>query len=199
MPLIPIVYNSPFGHTAALAQRVAAGVESVEGCRAPLIEAAELPPADPETKSLGGRWDELNRADGILLGSPTYLGSVTAGFKGFMDASGPIWLNQGWKDKLAGGFTNSGSPAGDKLGAQMAMVVFAAQHSMLWVPLGLFNHPDKDINRLGGTLGPIAHSGNAPTAETPPEADRKTAELFGQRFAEITRRWVRGDDRAEPV
>lgn len=192
MPLLPIVYSSPFGHTAALARRVQRGVESVEGCRAPLVEVAELPPADPETKALGGRWDELNRADGILMGSPTYIGSVTAAFKAFMDASGPIWLAQGWRDKLAGGFTNSGSPAGDKLGAQLAMAIFAAQHSMLWVPLGLLDHPDQRINRLGGTLGPIAQSDNAPATETPPEPDRMTAELFGARFAEIAVRWSRG-------
>ncbi|MEM0983142.1 MAG: flavodoxin family protein [Planctomycetota bacterium] len=187
MPTTPIVYHSPFGHTKVLAERIKIGVESVEGCSAPLIEVSELPPADPETKSLGGRWAELDAADGIVFGCPTYMGSVTGPFKTFMDTSGAVWFRQGWRDKLAGGFTNSGAPAGDKYGAQIAMATFAAQHSMLWVPLGLSG--EKDLNRLGGSFGPIAHSENGPPDETPPESDRRTAEEFGRRFGGIAVRW----------
>ncbi len=40
------------------------------------------------------------------------MGSVSGPFKTFMDASSRVWLEQKWKDKLAAGFTISGSFSG---------------------------------------------------------------------------------------
>ena len=62
-------------------------------------------------------WDKLNAADGIIFGAPTYMGGVSAPFKAFIDAASKVWFQQGWKDKTAAGFTNSGSYSGDKLSA----------------------------------------------------------------------------------
>jgi NAD(P)H dehydrogenase (quinone) len=45
-------------------------------------------------------------------------------------------MEQRWADKLAAGFTNSGSQNGDKQNTLLQFVTFAAQHGMLWVNLG---------------------------------------------------------------
>ena len=77
------------------------------------------------------------KADAIIFGSPTYMGSASAPMKAFMDASSKVWFTQGWKDKLAAGFTVSSNQSGDKLATLQQFVTFALQHSMLWIGTGM--------------------------------------------------------------
>lgn len=190
MPTITTIYHSGYGHTKAVAEHVVKGAASVAGCSAGLISVAELPPPGPD-RALGGRWAEVSAADALIFGCPTYMGSVSAEMKRFMESSSGLWGKQAWKDKLAAGFTNAGGLSGDKVNTLVGLAMFAAQHSMIWVSQGLF-YDNTGINRMGAWLGLMAQSDNAPPDQTPPESDRRTAELFGKRVAEATVRWVRG-------
>lgn len=176
--LIAIVYDSSYGHTAKLAQHVAEGARSVVGTTAELIAVSEgsIP------------WELLEKSDAIIFGSPTYNGTLTAKLKQFFeDSTQPVWLAQKWRNKIAAGFTNSGAQNGDKLNTLISMSLFAAQHGMIWVSLGLMpGNTPTDLNRLGSWLGAMAQSDNAPADTTPPESDLKTAAHLGQRVAEIT-------------
>ena len=104
----------------------------------------------------------LSTADAIVFGCPTYMGSVSAPFKTFMDSTNAVWALQGWRDKLAAAFTHSAAPSGDKLGTLVQLAVFAAQHGMIWVGLGLpptyagIESDPTDVNRLGSHLGAMA-------------------------------------------
>jgi len=191
MPSIVVVYHSGFGHTRAVAGSVARGASSVRGAHAQLIDTDTLP--DPQDGALGPEWDALHDADAIVMGCPTYMGTVSAGFKRFMDASGAVWGAQRWRDKVAAGFTNSAGLSGDKTNTLMTLSVFAAQHSMIWVSQGLMF--SDSINRLGSFLGLMTQADDAPPSETPPREDHETAEIFGERIARATLRWARG---AEP-
>ncbi|GAA4356728.1 flavodoxin family protein [Kangiella marina] len=182
---IAVVYHSGYGHTKVIAEAVAQGVEEANA-QVQLISVDEV----------DNHWDDLAQAKGIIFGSPTYMGSVSAGFKGFMDKSSKVWAEQGWKDKLAAGFTNSGSQSGDKLNTLIQMSVFAAQQSMIWVSLGLMpgNNSSKgspeDLNRIGSYLGAMAQSNTDQGAdETPPNTDKETAKLLGKRMAETAARF----------
>lgn len=183
---VAVAYHSGYGHTEVLAQAVAAGVENAGGT------AISVPVADLEAVN----WDALAEADAIVFGSPTYMGSVSGPFKCFMDATSRIWYEQGWKDKLAAGFTNSGSLSGDKLNTLMQISVFAAQHSMLWVSLGVMNGNNSSqgdpnsLNRVGGFLGAMATSNTDQGPElAPPQCDRDTAQALGARVATAAKRW----------
>ncbi len=183
---VAIAYHSGFGHTEVLAHAVAAGAENA-GAKATAISVA-----DPENLN----WKQLAEADAIIFGSPTYMGSVSAPFKAFMDASSKIWSQQGWKDKLAAGFTNSSSQSGDKLNTLVQLSVYAASHSMNWISLGLMpgNNSSQgsttDLNRLGSFLGAMAQSNCDQCAElTPPQSDRDTAQALGARVAAAAQRW----------
>ncbi len=195
MAIVAIVYHSGFGHTKVLAEAVQRGAARVDGTDARLIPVDELPGA-VKGQPLGGRWNELAQADAIVFGSPTYMGSITAEFKKFMETSSGPWFAQAWKDKLAAGFTNSGSLSGDKLNTLLDMAVFAGQHSMIWVNPGILpssmTNDGQDLNRIGSWIGVMAQSENAAPEVTPPPGDRRTAELLGQRVAEVARRWLRG-------
>lgn len=187
---VAVVYHSGYGHTKAVAESVARGAASVPGASVLILGVEELPPPGPG-RVLAGRWAELDGADAIIFGSPTYMGTISAEFKRFMESSGPIWMTQGWKDKLAAGFTNAGSPCGNKVNALIDLIMFAAQHSMIWVTQGLM-FDDSGVNRMGSWAGMQARSDNGPPDETPPPEDHRTAELFGARVALATARWVRG-------
>lgn len=193
MTHLAIVYHSGFGHTAVVAEHIAKGIKSVAGVSVVLVKADDL------AKSDAGPWNELAKADGIIFGTPTYMGSASAAFKQFLDASSKVWGEQGWKDKLAAGFTVSGSQSGDKLATLQQLAVVAAQHSMIWVSTGLMpgNNSSKgsveDVNRLGSFLGLMAQANSDQGPDVaPPQADRKTAELFGARVAEVAVQFVRG-------
>jgi NAD(P)H dehydrogenase (quinone) len=60
-------------------------------------------------------WDVLDGADGIIFGSATYMGNVSAAFQAFTEKPGRRCMNGTWRDKVAAGFTNSGARSGDKL------------------------------------------------------------------------------------
>lgn len=188
---IAVVYHSGYGHTQRQAEAVAFGVAQVEGVQALLLNVEEAQK----------RWDDLSEAEAIIFGAPTYVGGASAAFKAFEDASSHAVMTKGlkWKNKLAAGFTNSGSRSGDKLATLIQIALFAAQHGMYWISLGLppGNHSstgsEDELNRLGFFLGAGAQSNTDEGPESvPPEADLATARYLGRRVAEATLQFVRG-------
>jgi multimeric flavodoxin WrbA len=177
--LIAVVYDSGYGHTAKQAQAVAAGVRRIPGAEPRLVAIADgdIP------------WDVLAQSAAIVFGSPTYNGTVSARFKTFMeDSTRTAWMPQAWRNKVAAGFTNSGAMHGDKLNSLITMALFAAQQGMVWVGVDLFpGKTPEEKNRVGGWLGAMAQSDDAPPEVTPPASDLDTAAYLGQRVAELAR------------
>lgn len=193
MTKVSIVYHSGYGHTAVIAEAVARGVKA-GGADVNLIKVS------PEGKIADTEWDILDQSDAIIFGAPTYMGSVSGPFKMFMDATSKPWFTQKWKNKLAGGFTNSGSMSGDKMNSLVQLVVLSCQQGMIWVGQAEPNATSAPtvqsgdpahINRIGSYLGVMAQSDNAAPDATPPQGDIKTAELYGTRLAEMAKRWVK--------
>jgi multimeric flavodoxin WrbA len=188
---VAIVYHSGYGHTRRQAEAVRDGVEAVACAEALLLAVEEAE----------GRWAELAAAEAIVFGCPTYVGGPSAAFKAFEEATSRAVMAKGfaWRDKLAAGFTNSGARAGDKLATLIQIALFAAQHGMHWVNLGLppANNStagsEEELNRLGFWLGAGAQSNTdqGPDA-APPESDLATARRLGERVAETALQLARG-------
>lgn len=181
-----IVYHSGYGHTETVAKAVERG--AAKAGKTNLIKIS------PEGKIEDKDWETLAAADAIIFGAPTYMGSASGPFKMFADASSKPWFTQMWKDKVAGGFTNSNSMSGDKLVTLQQMSILAAQHGMIWVSVGQMgaaagdtpHHRAPDaVNRLGSWLGVMTQAENAAPDITPPAGDHKTAELYGERVAGV--------------
>jgi NAD(P)H dehydrogenase (quinone) len=188
MSQITIVYHSGYGHTAKLAQAVLAGAEQVEGTDAALVAI------DAEGNVPDDAWARLAASDAIVLGSPTYMGTVSWQFKKFADASSKPWFTQAWKDKIFAGFTNSASMNGDKFSTIHYLMTLAMQHSGVWIGTGLMPSNKKaatrnDINYLGSFGGLL---GQSPSDSSPDEGplpgDLETGKAFGQRIAEAAKR-----------
>lgn len=190
---VAIAYHSGYGHTERQAQAVADGVNAVDGVEADLIAVEDL--VDAESAA----WGKLDQAGAIIFGSPTYMGSASAAFKGFMDATSTRWMEQRWAHKLAAGFTNSGSQNGDKQNTLIQFCTLAAQHGMVWINLNLMpgnNHSGgskDDLNQLGASLGAMAQSNVDVGADVAPgESDLKTAAALGENVANAVLRWNKG-------
>ncbi len=180
---IVIVYHSGYGHTRIVAESIAQGIGQESG-------TVTLLPA----KEAAGKLEELAEADTIVFGSPTYFANVSAEFKAFMEATGSVYSHQRWKNKLAAGFTNSSSTNGDKLHTLISLSLFAAQQGMIWIPLGILPRFENGIqqsspNGMGSYLGLMTMSDNVHGQLNEP-ADLETAELFGQRIAQVTRQFT---------
>jgi NAD(P)H dehydrogenase (quinone) len=188
MSKIIIVYHSGYGHTKKLAEAVLAGTLD-GGADAKLIAVGELDDA---------RWAELDTADAIIFGAPTYMGGPSADFKKFADASSKPWFAQKWKDKVAAGFTNSATMNGDKFLTIQYFVTLAMQHSMIWAGTGIMPSNTKaatrnDLNYVGGFTGLLSQSpADATPEEAPLPGDLETAKVFGARIAAVTARWKAG-------
>ena len=182
--IVAVVYHSGYGHTQRMAQAVAEGA------------AAELLAIDAEGQLPEGGWETLTAADAIIFGSPTYMGSVSWQFKRFADASSKVWFASGWKNKIAGGFTNSASPSGDKQNTLVTLNTLAMQHGMLWVSLGVMPSNAKaagpnDPNALGSYMGAMARSPSDASAGEMFAGDLDGARGYGARVAEMAARFAR--------
>lgn len=183
MKNIVIVYFSGSGHTRLMAESVQKGAAATEGVHASLLSIDGTHIAEGRYQNEDA-FAQLAKADAIVFGSPTYMGGVAAQFKAFADASVGVWFQQDWKEKVAGGFTISGSPSGDKLSTLQYLSVFAAQHSMQWVNTGTLPSDDS-VNRLGAWLGVMGQDANAHGAPASLHSgDVLTAEAYGRRIAE---------------
>lgn len=178
---IVIVYHSTFGHTKLVAETLAIEMHSE-------YSDVLIIPVEDAINSM----DKFAKADMILFGCPTYFGTISAGFKTFMESTGKIWFMQGWKDKLAAGFTNSSTIGGDKLNTLTDLSIFAAQHGMLWVSQGILpkyedNKQTDGQNRLGSYLGLMVTSDNDLNhVNSLHPGDQLTIQLFAKRIVQAT-------------
>lgn len=195
MAKVYVVYHSGYGHTKVQAEAVHRGAAGVAGVEARLLTSEEAI----------ARLDELDGADAIVFGCPTYMGSMSAEMKRFLEVAAKKWFTLAWKDKVAGAFTNSSSFAGDKMNTLVGLLVNAMQHGMIYVSLGMnpaANDPGSmnsvagpgpaAHNRSGSFIGPTSASFQVKPGEAPPVGDRETAEIYGRRIATITLQLLRG-------
>lgn len=177
---ILVLHDSHSGHTEALADTIA------RAAGGSVLSLAAAPPDEAVARA--------GHASAIIFGTPTFMGGVTARFKAFMDASGNVWMDQPWKNRIAAGFTIGSNQSGDKLATLQHLAIFAAQHGMIWVGqdrIGDRPGSGRNINADGSWLGLMATS--SPDRDHPvAPGDLETAALFGARIAAAEARWQRG-------
>ena len=195
MPTVAIVFHTTYGHTKSLAEAVQRGAQSFPGATVQMYT----------TEEAAAGLDKLDSADAIIFGCPTYMGSMSAGMKAFIEAAAAKWFTSAWKDKIAGAFTNSSSFSGDKLNTLVGLVINAMQHGMIYVGNAMFpsaNRPEdmakitgpspEAHNRVGSWVGVMSASFQVAPPEAPGKGDLETAEIYGRRIAEITAQFLKG-------
>jgi len=113
---ILIIYDSKTGHTQKMAQAVAKGVESAGG--QVILKRAE-----------NVKLQELQDADGIIMGSPTYFGQMSYKLKHLIDDS--IQLHTRLTGKVGAAFTSSAGAASGAETTLLSIVQAMLIHGMI--------------------------------------------------------------------
>ena len=159
---ILILYYSRKGSTAELARFGARGVESAGGeavvRTVPPIssntEATEpkIPQSGPPFASI----TDLEKCDGLLLGSPTRFGNMAAPLKYFLEQTSGLWLKGALVNKPAGVFTSTSSLHGGQESTHISMVLPLIHHGMLWAGIP-YSEPAISTTRTGGSPYGASH------------------------------------------
>lgn len=132
MAKVLVVYHSRTGNTARMAEAVGEGAKS-SGAAVSVKKVGDV--------SL----DDLKAADGIIIGSPTYYGQMSAEIKKLFDVSSPI--RGQLENKVGAAFTSSGSPDGGNQTTLLSIIEAMLIHSMIVVG---------DPMESGGHYGAVA-------------------------------------------
>jgi NAD(P)H dehydrogenase (quinone) len=187
---ILVVYYSRHGATAALAHAVADGVESVTGCAArlrtvPSVSASHeaVSPSVPAEGPPYAEPQDLRDCAGLILGSPTRFGNMSAAMKYFIDGSLNAWLSGDLIGKPAGVFTSTGSLHGGQESTLLSMMLPLLHHGMLIVGLP-YSEPDLGSTRTGGSPYGASHVAGSDGSIPISEEEHRLAKALGRRVAQ---------------
>lgn len=193
MTRILILYYSRHGAVKTLADAIARGVESVEGCESVMrttpavsttCEATE--PAIAETGDIYVCRNDLKQCNGLVLGSPTRFGTIAAPLKYFFDQTAPDWLKGTLMDKPAGVFTSSSSLHGGQESTLLSMMLPLIHHGMVMVGVPYCDTP-VGHTQTGGTPYGASHV-SGPDDLRPVDGDEmEIARILGRRVANCAR------------
>ncbi|WP_040448610.1 NAD(P)H:quinone oxidoreductase [Ktedonobacter racemifer] len=195
---ILVLVHSQGGNCLTLAEQALRGVESVPGMtaqlkRVPDLETEEALRAHPWTGRVYAerihplpvaRMDDLVHADGLILGSGTRYGGMSAAMKAFLEQASPLWRSNALLGRPAGVMAVASTPHGGVEQAALGMMVQLMHLGMLMVPCG---YATPLLQRAGSPYGVMAIAGGA-AGRTLSEDDLAVAHYLGQQVAEVTLR-----------
>jgi NAD(P)H dehydrogenase (quinone) len=196
---ILVVFHSTYGHVQALAKAVAEGVQEVPGVELVLRRVREFPEyVEHMEKEKGYSYqvyqsqqsipvctlDDLSEADGVLFGSPTRFGNMTAQMKAFIDSATQLWLKGSMEGKPAGVFTSTASTHGGQETTLVTMMVPLLHLGMLIVGIPYSTPGMIHTEARGGTPYGASTIAGATGELQPTAGDLALAKVQGKRVAE---------------
>ncbi len=198
MSEILVLYYSRQGSTAALARQICRGVEAVAGMRArlrtvPPVTATTVPlePPVPETGPPYATHDDLVDCGGLILGSPTRFGNMSAALKFFLDGTSALWLSGALIDKPAAVFTSTQTLHGGQETTLLSMMLPLIHHGMILVGLP-YTEPGLTATRSGGTPYGASHAAGVSGHGELSDSERDLARALGVRVATVASRLQSG-------
>ena len=198
---ILVVYYTVYGHVLTMARAVEEGAKSVAGSDVMLRRAREFPETVQNLNKEGGyakqiydsqesipecTLDDLRAADGVIFGSPTRYGNMTAQMKALIDSTPQLWLNGEMEGKPAGVFTSTASTHGGQETTLLTMMVPLLHLGMLIVGVPYSLPGMIHTEARGGTpYGATTIAGPRGELQPTPD-DLAIAKALGSRVAEVT-------------
>ena len=191
MKNILVLYYSRHGETAEMAKLIARGVESVRGVEAMLRTVPEvsancetIEPSVPTKGAPYVRLNELEQADGLALGSPSYFGNMAASLKYFLDKTSGQWLSGSLVDKPASVFTSTSSFHGGQESTLLSMMIPLLHHGMILSGLP-YTEAELLITKTGGTPYGASHVAGANNGNGLSVEEKALCKALGRRLAEL--------------
>jgi NAD(P)H dehydrogenase (quinone) len=121
---VVVIFYSAYGHIYKMAQAFADGVKEVDGAQVELKRVPEL--LDQSVLEKTGiaeaqkgflhipvaTLDDLEKADAIIIGTPTRFGNMCAQMRAFLDSTGSLWMKGTLVGKVGSAFTSSATQHG---------------------------------------------------------------------------------------
>jgi len=200
MTKILVLYYSSYGHIEKMAYAAAEGVKSANA-DAVVKRVPELVPEDVARKS-GYKLDqpapiatidELPSYDGVMFGTGTRFGNMTAQMKNFLDQAGGLWMNDSLVGKVGSVFSSSATQHG---GQESTILTF---HPVLlhlgFVIVGL-PYAFKGQMGVDGVMGNSPYGASTITggdgSRQPSEVELAGVRYQGRHVAEIAARLAAG-------
>jgi len=197
-----VVYYSLYGHVLQLARGVEEGAKSVAGVEVVLRRVAEFDEVIRKTADnqqlVNVRQqqanipvctlDDLREADGVIFGSPTRYGNMTAQMKQLIDSTASLWLKGEMEGKPAGVFTSTATTHGGQETTLLTMMVPLVHLGMVIVGVPYSVEGMIHTEARGGTpYGATTIAGTRGELQ-PSKEDLAIARVLGQRVATITKK-----------
>jgi NAD(P)H dehydrogenase (quinone) len=190
---ILVLYYSQSGHVRSMAEQIARGIESIEGCTSrirtvPAISTVCEATADaiPEHGHVYVTQDDLKDCSGLVLGSPTRFGNMAAPLKYFLDNTSDLWLSGSLIGKPAAVFTSTGSLHGGQESTLLSMMLPLFHHGM--IVMGLPYDNDTLMNTTdGGTPYGASHLAGSKNDRVLSDVEAQLCRALGQRIAKTAK------------
>jgi NAD(P)H dehydrogenase (quinone) len=193
---ILVLVHSQSGNCLTLAEHAAQGVMGLSGMTA---QVKRVPDLEKEEDLLTHPWtgqvyverirpvpvatmNDLAEADGLIIGSGTRYGGMSAAMKFFLEKASPLWINNAVLGRPAGVMSVASTPHGGVEQAALGMMVQLMHLGMIIVPCG---YADPVLSRAGSPYGAVAIAGGR-AGKTLSEDDLAVARFLGKRVGEVT-------------
>jgi NAD(P)H dehydrogenase (quinone) len=152
-----VLYYSKGGNTRKLAEAIAEGVGQVDGVEAVLRHARDVVK------------DDFVAADGLIVGSPVYFGTMAAQLKLVLDEF--VGVRKKMENKVGAAFSTAGDASGGKETTMMSIIQALLIYGMIIV---------------GDPMSATGHYGTA-CVGAPDDAARQNGQRLGRRVAELAK------------
>lgn len=199
--LIP--FYSSYGHTYQMAQSVEEGAADVDGTD---VQLRRIPEIEQARQAMSGQdayeqaqesmshidevtHDDLRWADGIIWGTPTRYGNMTAQMKQFIDSTGALWQQGELEGKVTGVFVSTATIHGGQETTITTSLVPLLHLGMIFVgtPYGENPHILTTEGTGGSPYGPSTLAGSDGSRQ-PEDRELKTAHNLGRRVARVAKK-----------
>lgn len=189
-----VLYYSPGGTTAEMANIIARGIEEVDGVQARIRTVPAVSPVTEQTEStipdngpLYANMDDLIECNGLVLGCPTHFGNMPAAMKHFIDSTSALWMGGKLAGKPAAVFSASTSLHGGQESTLLTMMLPLLHHGMLLVGLP-YTETELFNTKTGGTPYGATRLTNDLDATQISNDEHKLCLALGKRVATTTKK-----------
>ena len=201
MTKIKIVFYSTYGHVYQLAQAVAEGAKSVEGCSVELLQVPELM-SDELLEKHGAKAaragfahiptatvDALADADALIFGTPTRFGNMAAQMRNFLDQTGGLWMQGALVGKVGSVFVSTGTQHGGQETTITSFHTTLLHHGMIIVGVPYAEQRLLNMTEIsGGSPYGATTLAGADGSRQPSENELAIARFQGAHVAKIAAR-----------
>lgn len=199
-PKILIVFYSMYGHIFRMAQEVAEGVKQ-EGGEPILKQTAELMPEEfwdenvKKTKeamkdiSVADPRQDLKGVDGVIVGTPTRFGNMSAQMRNFWDQTGGDWMAGTVIGKPAAVFTSTSTQHGGQETTIISTMITLLHLGFVIVGLPYSFKEQMTLEEITGGSPYGASTITGPTGERmPSENELKLARSLGAHLTQVAKK-----------